>query len=59
MKFSFLIMCLFCGGFCQAAPPNIIVILTDDQGYGDLSVHGHPILKTPNLDRLHRESIRV
>ena len=59
MKFSFLIVCLLCGGFCQAAPPNIIVILTDDQGYGDLSVHGHPILKTPNLDRLHRESIRL
>lgn len=59
MKFSFLIVCFLCGGFCQAAPPNIIVILTDDQGYGDLSVHGHPILKTPNLDRLHRESIRL
>jgi len=38
--------------------PNIIVILTDDQGYGELSVHGNPVLKTPNLDRLHAESIR-
>lgn len=38
--------------------PNIIVILTDDQGYGDLSCHGNPILKTPNLDRLHDEAVR-
>jgi len=32
--------------------------MTDDQGYGDLGCHGNPILKTPNLDRLHRESVR-
>jgi arylsulfatase A-like enzyme len=38
--------------------PNIIFILTDDQGYGDISAHGNPILKTPNLDRLHREGAR-
>lgn len=38
--------------------PNIIFILTDDQGYGDLSCHGNPILKTPNLDRLHAEAVR-
>lgn len=38
--------------------PNVIIVLTDDQGYGDLSCHGNPILKTPNLDKLHSESIR-
>src|SRR5215208_1386941 len=38
--------------------PNILFIITDDQGYGDLSCHGNPILKTPNLDRLHREGVR-
>ncbi len=38
--------------------PNIIFVLTDDQGYGDLSCHGNPILKTPNIDRLHREGVR-
>jgi len=42
-----------------SARPNVIVILTDDQGYGDLSAHGNPILKTPNLDRLHDESVRL
>ena len=39
--------------------PNVVIILTDDQGYGDLACHGHPALKTPNLDRLHDESIRL
>ncbi len=38
--------------------PNIILIITDDQGYGDLSCHGNPLIKTPNLDRLHDESVR-
>ncbi len=38
--------------------PNIVIVLTDDQGYGDLSCHGNPVLKTPNLDKLHEESIR-
>ena len=38
--------------------PNIIFVLTDDQGYGDLSCHGNPVLKTPNLDRLHDEAVR-
>ncbi len=38
--------------------PNVILIMTDDQGYGDLSCHGNPILKTPNLDHLARESVR-
>lgn len=38
--------------------PNVIVILTDDQGYGELSFHGNPILKTPNLDALASQSIR-
>ena len=39
--------------------PNVIFIITDDQGYGDLSCHGNPVLKTPNLDALHAESIRL
>ncbi len=49
-------------GTANASPartsPNIIFILTDDQGYGDLGRHGHPLLKTPHLDRLHDESVR-
>ena len=38
--------------------PNIVFVLTDDQGYGDLACHGNPVVKTPNIDRLHGESVR-
>jgi arylsulfatase B len=43
----------------SAAQPNVVLVLTDDQGYGDLSCHGNPVLKTPHLDELYRESIRL
>ena len=39
--------------------PNVILIITDDQGYGDLGCHGNPVARTPNLDSLHGESIRL
>ncbi|MGZ8940335.1 MAG: arylsulfatase, partial [Limisphaerales bacterium] len=42
----------------QGSRPNIVFIITDDQGYGEIGAHGNPLLKTPNLDRLHRESVR-
>ena len=38
--------------------PNILLLLTDDQGYGDISAHGNPVLKTPNLDTLRSEGLR-
>ncbi len=38
--------------------PNIVLILTDDQGYGDLACHGNPVVKTPNLDHLYSQSVR-
>ena len=41
------------------AAPNVIVVITDDQGYGDLSIHGNPVLQTPNLDALAKQSIRL
>ena len=57
ISFSLGLICL--GVLLHAAGrPNIIFILTDDQGYGDLSAHGNPVLKTPNLDRLRSESVR-
>src|SRR5215203_3961164 len=42
-----------------AKKPNVIVFLTDDNGYGDHSCHGNPVLKTPNFDKLHAQSVRL
>lgn len=41
-----------------AAQPNIVFILADDLGYGDLACYGHPTIRTPNLDRLAAEGVR-
>ncbi|MEO8484419.1 MAG: arylsulfatase [Acidobacteriota bacterium] len=43
----------------QQTRPNIIVILTDDLGYGDVSSYGATALKTPNIDRLANEGLRL
>ena len=39
-------------------PPNIVLVITDDQGYGDLACHGNTVLRTPHLDKFHGESVR-
>lgn len=39
--------------------PNVIVVITDDQGYGDIAVHGNTLVKTPALDKFHDESVRL
>jgi arylsulfatase A len=39
--------------------PNILLILTDDQGYGDVALHGNPYLSTPNIDRIANEGTRM
>lgn len=38
--------------------PNVVIIITDDQGYGDLGITGNPHVKTPNIDNFARENIR-
>jgi arylsulfatase B len=43
----------------QGRRPNIVFVMTDDQGYGDIARHGNPVLKTPHLDALHDASLRL
>ncbi|MDZ4796900.1 MAG: arylsulfatase, partial [Bryobacteraceae bacterium] len=45
--------------FAQTAErPNIVLILTDDQGWGDIGLHGNPKLSTPNMDRVAKEGMQ-
>lgn len=58
-----LISCILFGVFPVALvasdKPNVVIVMTDDQGYGDLSCHGNPVLKTPNIDDLYQQSVRL
>ncbi|MGY6647489.1 arylsulfatase [Wenyingzhuangia sp. IMCC45574] len=54
------VLCLFAVQLsAQNKQPNVILILTDDQGIGDLGCHGNPWLKTPNLDKFYEKSVRM
>lgn len=57
-KPAFLLLILLVADFTQAEQPNVVVILTDDQGWGDLSLHGNRNLNTPNLDALAKSGAR-
>jgi uncharacterized sulfatase len=43
----------------QGAAPNVILVLADDLGYGDIGANGQSLIKTPNLDRMAREGMRL
>lgn len=53
---------LLCGGVLGAqqarSRPNVVLIITDDVGYGDFGAYGAPDVKTPNIDRLAREGVK-
>ena len=57
----FLCSCLaaVCSASSDVAKPNVVIVMTDDQGYGDFSCHGHPFLKTPHMDALRESSVRL
>ncbi len=61
-------LCLYLLGGCNKPTetsnnayeaPNVILIITDDQGYGEIGAHNNPGIKTPNLDALHAKSVRL
>lgn len=54
----FCLIPLFAGAASAAEKPNVLIVMTDDQGLGDFSFTGNPILKTPNFDRFASESVR-
>src|SRR3982750_2352971 len=43
----------------QSAKPNVVLIVTDDVGYGDIGSYGAPDAKTPNIDSLARDGVRL
>lgn len=56
-----LVLCLFSTVADASAEnrPNVIIVLTDDQGYGDVGFHNNPKIRTPHLDQLARKSIEL
>ena len=57
--FLFLIFQFGCRTNKERAQPNFIIIFTDDLGYGDLSSFGHPTIRTPSLDKMALEGMRL
>jgi len=54
---SFIVLALFLAGLRAAPPPNVVVILADDQGWGDLSLNGNQNIRTPNIDSIGRDGV--
>ncbi len=55
---SFVFAALLAGAAAPAGPPNIVVVLADDFGWGDASCYGGTVAATPGLDRMAREGVR-
>jgi arylsulfatase A-like enzyme len=53
-----LVMCLFSVAVYAADRPNVVLVMTDDQGYCDIGRHGNDVIDTPHLDQLYDESVR-
>src|SRR6188472_2152185 len=58
MRWLFCMLLSLLPGVLRAADaPNVLLVMTDDQGFGDLGVHGNPVIRTPKLDAFARESV--
>ncbi|MEL6107104.1 MAG: sulfatase-like hydrolase/transferase [Planctomycetota bacterium] len=58
-RLAVLVIACFCPALlCAQAPPNIILVMADDQGWGDMAYNGHPHVKTPNFDQAAATGLR-
>ena len=54
-----LLLLLLTAASLSGQAPNVVLVITDDQGYGDVGAHGNEIIKTPHLDQLHARGVRL
>lgn len=59
MRFLYSLFFLFLSFGFTSEKPNVILILTDDQAYGDMSIHGNPYLKTKYIDRFAKQGVQL
>jgi len=58
-KLILILAAVTAAGLALAAKPNVIVVITDDQGYGDLGCNGNTVIQTPNIDKLRSQGIQL
>ena len=56
--FTFVLLVSF-GIVCQAEKPNIVLVMADDQGWGDMAYNGHSLVKTPNFDKAAATGLQI
>ena len=59
MRFIFFYLLFFTAFITKAQQPNVILIITDDQGYGEVAAHGNQQISTPEMDKLYNTGIRL